>query len=213
VDHYLQIRFASGGLSIREIAKKLGYSRDTVKKAQVQATPLPYRRTSPAACSKLGEFVGLIEQILIEDQTAPRKQRHTAMRMFQRLRDELSRRQLGQSVEQLANNAGVELAELLAVETGKGSFVRRPCNGWQRSSRSIRKSYWNSPALFRPRIVNSNKPRCSSRLASSRSSRLNPGSGRRWKNSVTRSSPSNPHRAEKASVPAAKRAVGISKKC
>jgi transcriptional regulator with XRE-family HTH domain len=33
---------------------------------------------------------------------------------------ELSRRQLGQSVEQLAKDAGVGLAELLAVETGKG---------------------------------------------------------------------------------------------
>ena len=89
MDHYLQIRLLHrDGLSLRRIAKKLGHSRDTVKKALVQATPLPYTRTSPATCPKLGEFIGLIEQILTEDQSAPRKQRHTAARIFARLRDE-----------------------------------------------------------------------------------------------------------------------------
>jgi transposase len=89
VDHYLQIRLLHrDGLSIRQIARKLGHSRGTVKRALVQATPLPYTRTSPAACPKLGEFIGLIEQILTEDQSAPRKQRHTAARIFARLRDE-----------------------------------------------------------------------------------------------------------------------------
>ncbi|MDB5175025.1 MAG: Transposase [Phycisphaerales bacterium] len=89
VDHYLQIRLLHrDGLSIRQIAKRLGHSRDTVKKALVQATPLPYTRTAPASCPKLGAFIGQIEQILAEDQSAPRKQRHTAMRIYQRLRDE-----------------------------------------------------------------------------------------------------------------------------
>jgi transposase len=89
VDHYLQIRLLHrDGLSIRQIARKLGHSRDTVKRALVQSSPLPYTRTSPAACPKLGEFIGLIEQILTEDQSAPRKQRHTAARIFARLRDE-----------------------------------------------------------------------------------------------------------------------------
>jgi transposase len=89
VDHYLQIRLLHrDGLSIRQIAKRLGHGRDTVKKALVQATPLPYTRTAPASCPKLGAFIGRIEQILAEDQSAPRKQRHTAMRIYQRLRDE-----------------------------------------------------------------------------------------------------------------------------
>jgi IS30 family transposase len=42
VDHYLQIRLLHReGLSIREIARRLGHSRATVKKAMVSATPLP----------------------------------------------------------------------------------------------------------------------------------------------------------------------------
>jgi transposase len=89
VDNYLQIRLLHrDGLSIRQIARKLGHSRDTVKRALLQPTPLPYRRTAPASCPKLGEFIGQIEQILTEDESAPRKQRHTAARIFQRLRDE-----------------------------------------------------------------------------------------------------------------------------
>jgi transposase len=89
VDNYLQIRLLHrDGQSIRQIAKQLGHSRDTVKKALVQATPLPYTRTAPRTCPKLGPFIGQIEQILAEDQSAPRKQRHTAARIFQRLRDE-----------------------------------------------------------------------------------------------------------------------------
>ena len=89
MDHYLQIRLLHrDGLSIRQIAKKLGHSRDSVKKALVQPTPLPYTRTSPVTYPKLGPFIGHIEQILTEDQTAPRKQRHTAARIFQRLREE-----------------------------------------------------------------------------------------------------------------------------
>jgi transposase len=89
VDSYLQIRLLHrDGRSIREIAKQLGHSRDTVRKALVQAAPVPYTRTAAAECPKLGGFTGLIEGILDQDRSAPPKQRHTAMRIFQRLRDE-----------------------------------------------------------------------------------------------------------------------------
>ncbi|MGE5608247.1 MAG: IS21 family transposase [Bacillota bacterium] len=89
MDEYLQIRLLHrDGLSIRQIAKRLGHSRDTVKKALIQATPRPYTRTQPVVYPKLGRFIPLIEQILKDDESAPRKQRHTAQRIFQRLRDE-----------------------------------------------------------------------------------------------------------------------------
>ena len=89
MDQYLQIRLLHrDGLSIRQIAKRLGHGRDTVKKALLEPTPRPYTRTRPAACPKRGRFVAVIDRILLDDQSAPRKQRHTAMRIFHRLRDE-----------------------------------------------------------------------------------------------------------------------------
>jgi transposase len=89
VDQYLQIRLLHrDGLSIRQIARQLGHSRQTVRKALLDASPRPYTRTKPPTCPKLGRFIPLIEQILQDDATAPRKQRHTARRIFQRLRDE-----------------------------------------------------------------------------------------------------------------------------
>jgi transposase len=89
VDQYLQIRLLHrDGLSIRQIAKRLGHSRDTVKKALIEPVPRPYTRTKPADCPKLGKFIPLIEQILADDELAPRKQRHTAKRIFDRLVEE-----------------------------------------------------------------------------------------------------------------------------
>lgn len=83
VDDYLQIRLLHrDGLSIRQIAQRLGHGRDTIKKTLVQATPRPYTRSRPATCPKLNPVTGAIDQILKEDESAPRKQRHTAARIF-----------------------------------------------------------------------------------------------------------------------------------
>ncbi len=52
------------------------------------SVPPGYRRRVPARRPKLDGFTGIIDCILEEDRTAPRKQRHTAKRIFERLRDE-----------------------------------------------------------------------------------------------------------------------------
>lgn len=89
VDDYLKIRLLHrDGHSIRRLARELGHGRDTIKKALVEASPRGYTRTRPAHCPKLGAFTAAIDQILKADQSAPRKQRHTARRLFERLRDE-----------------------------------------------------------------------------------------------------------------------------
>jgi transposase len=52
------------------------------------AVPPGYRREQPARRPKLDAWVATIDQILKEDKTEGKKQRHTAKRIFERLRDE-----------------------------------------------------------------------------------------------------------------------------
>ena len=76
------------GHSRREAARVFGVSRDTVSKMCAYSAPPGYRRTRPPARPKLDPFVPIIDSILAADRQAPRKQRHTAKRIFERLRDE-----------------------------------------------------------------------------------------------------------------------------
>ena len=52
------------------------------------SVPPGYRRTAPIRRPELDGFADLIDQWLVEDRTRPRKQRHTAKRVFDRLRNE-----------------------------------------------------------------------------------------------------------------------------
>jgi transposase len=52
------------------------------------SAPPGYQRKHPPRRPKLGPFTDIIDQILEDDKTAHRKQRHTAKRIFERLRDE-----------------------------------------------------------------------------------------------------------------------------
>ena len=90
VDLYRRVRFAChvDGLSQREAARRLGLSRETVKKMLTHSVPPGYRRREPAKRPKLGPFTSIVDRILEDDQTVHRKQRHTAKRIFDRLRDE-----------------------------------------------------------------------------------------------------------------------------
>jgi transposase len=50
--------------------------------------PPGYTRTVPVMKPKLGALLPVIDTILAADRTGPVKQRHTAKRIFERLRDE-----------------------------------------------------------------------------------------------------------------------------
>lgn len=76
------------GKSRREVARQLGISRDSVSKMCRYAAPPGYVRTKPVERPKIGALLGVIDAILDGDDTAPAKQRHTAKRVWQRLRDE-----------------------------------------------------------------------------------------------------------------------------
>ena len=65
-----------------------GLSRETVSKMCRFSAPPGYVRARPAAKPKLDPLIGVIDAILDADRTAPVKQRHTAKRIFERLRDE-----------------------------------------------------------------------------------------------------------------------------
>jgi transposase len=89
VDDYGAIRRAwRDGLSIRQIARQYGHSRRTVRHALVHADPHPEPLTRNRLAPRLGPFQAVIDQILVDDETAPPKQRHTAAQVFRRLRDE-----------------------------------------------------------------------------------------------------------------------------
>lgn len=77
----------SQGVAGREIARQLGISRDAVSKyAGLQDySPRPIAAVARPGGSVLTGFEQIIEQWLGEDQRRPRKQRHTAKRVFDRL--------------------------------------------------------------------------------------------------------------------------------
>ena len=76
------------GLSQRVVARELGHSRKTVKKALEHPLPLGYRRKQPRRQPVLEPVTAIIEAWLAADRARPRKQRHTAKRVLERLRDE-----------------------------------------------------------------------------------------------------------------------------
>ena len=76
------------GHSRREAARVFGLNRETVAKMCRFSLPPGYTRTKPVEKPKLGPLLPVIDAMLEADQTAPVKQRHTAKRIFERLRDE-----------------------------------------------------------------------------------------------------------------------------
>lgn len=88
VDLYAAIRRdAREGMSQRALERKHGVGRRTVVKALASAWPQP-RKPLPPRSSRLDPFKPVIDKILVADLDAPRKQRHTAKRIFDRLLDE-----------------------------------------------------------------------------------------------------------------------------
>jgi transposase len=76
------------GLTKRAACREYGIHWDTLRKILEHPEPPGYRRTAPRPRPKLDPFLAVIHQILEDDKKAPRKQRHTARRIFERLRAE-----------------------------------------------------------------------------------------------------------------------------
>ena len=77
-------------MSERAASRYFGISRDSVKKIMSFSVPPGYRRTAPIRRPKLDGFTEIIDGWLLEDQGRNRKQRHTAKKVLERLRDKHS---------------------------------------------------------------------------------------------------------------------------
>ncbi len=89
VELYEQIRKAHDREepSIRELARRFQVHRRTVREALSSAVP-PLRKMSDRASPAIGPWTSTIDAWLEADKAVPRKQRHTARRIWQRLVDE-----------------------------------------------------------------------------------------------------------------------------
>jgi transposase len=74
-----------GEVSIRELADRHGTHRRTVRQALAEAVPPPRKVYPVRPRPAIEEWVAVIDGWLLADKDAPRKQRHTARRIWQRL--------------------------------------------------------------------------------------------------------------------------------
>jgi transposase len=104
------------GLSKHALARKYGVHRRTVREALESPLPRPRKRPEGRPAPKLGEFRELIDSWLVADLNAPRKQRHTARRVHQRLVDEhgadVSERQVRRYVRERRRALGLPVDEV-----------------------------------------------------------------------------------------------------
>lgn len=116
--YHIRYEFNEKGKSIRQISRETGHSRQTIKKILEQEDfnkPAPSKQNRS---SKTDQYRDQVRCWLIDDQTAPRKQRHTAHRIFNRL-SQIEERQ-GRTitvVERSIRNLVVELKQELGQVT------------------------------------------------------------------------------------------------
>ena len=90
VEVYARIRRAVqvDGMSLRQASREFGLARKTIRKMLAYSVPPGYERKKPVRRPKLGPWLGVIDQILEDDKSQPKKQRHTAKRIWDRLKAE-----------------------------------------------------------------------------------------------------------------------------
>ncbi len=77
-----------GGKSKRQAQRETGLAWKTLEKVLTNSSPPGYRRTKPYEKPKIGAYLDRIGQIIEADRDVSRKQRHTAKRIYERIREE-----------------------------------------------------------------------------------------------------------------------------
>lgn len=111
VELFEQIRreYEFGVGTIAGVAKKLGVHRRMVREAVASALPKPRKKTERRRW-KMDAAAGFVDAILEADRKAPRKQRHTAHRIWRRIQQELPDSQIGErTVRQYVQHRKIEL--------------------------------------------------------------------------------------------------------
>ncbi len=125
VELFAAIRFdwQRNQMSVRALSRKYDVHRRTVRQAIGSPVP-PARKTPQRRTVVLDGVRGLIDGMLREDLRAPRKQRHTAQRVFERLCDEHDARVSYSYVAKYVQRRRAEiLAEDRARPAGLAGFV------------------------------------------------------------------------------------------
>ena len=73
--------------SKREVMRREGIHWDTLKKIETHSEPPGYRMGLPRPKPKLGPYLETIAQIIQDDKSVPKKQRHTATRIYHRIKE------------------------------------------------------------------------------------------------------------------------------
>ena len=124
--HRIRDMYFKQGMNISEIASAAGLNWKTVKKyVDMEDFNTPPPKPEVPRESKLDPYKPLIDSWLSADQKAPRKQRHTAKRVFNRLKEEAS--DFDCSYRTVANYVAEKKKELrLAKEPGYLPLIHHP---------------------------------------------------------------------------------------
>jgi hypothetical protein len=133
VELYEQIRreYEFGVGSVIGVARKLGVHRRMVREAVRSAVPAQRKKTERPAV-KMAAAASLIESILESDRRAPRKQRHTSRRIYERILAEVpgctpAERTVRQYVERRKRALGLVEHEIFVPQSyAWGTRARKP---------------------------------------------------------------------------------------
>jgi transposase len=106
-------------LSVRALARRHRVHRRTVRQAMASALPPP-RATPRRASPVMGPWIGTVREWLLADRDAPRKQRHTARRVWERLVEEHGAPVAEPTVRHVVRRLRAELADRVGEVTVVG---------------------------------------------------------------------------------------------